>query len=632
MYQSYRRLPSPALVAFSVPTAALLELDEDVCTSESFLKFFSGDVDAIPGFQSWSTPYALSIYGQKMISNCPFKTGNGYGDGRAISIAEIVNSSNERWEMQLKGAGTTPFCRGGDGRAVLRSSLREFVVSEAMHNLGISTTRGLSLIISQSEVVQRPWFSENKKGEVLSVDDPRLAKIPIHQRREMVDAYNNQQKSPDIMQEEACAISCRVAPSFMRVGHVELFARRYLKTKTPQAWDELRLIAEHANFREFGGPVPSPPGTVFEGPDKAALQQRMLSMLREASRRIAVLTAGWIRVGFCQGNFNSDNCLVGGRTMDYGPFGFMEIYKKNWNMWLGGGDHFSFRNQPQAGAKNFQSLAESVALLLDSTGQAEVQEIIEAHLNLAEEAENDAFRRKLGLVHWSPTTEALFRQFDNFMEEAKADYVMFWRQLAVLPEAVLTEGVVEDPSSGVPLLDEAALLGPLEGAFYERLSSGRRAQLLLLLRQWLVLLCADISAAAAAAEVVAVNVSPSPAGEGEEGRTHPGALGDAEEVKVDTSPPAPSTASSISPDTSVPVAWSGAAISASMRLASPKYVPREWMLVEAYKAASVGDYAPLRRLQEVFAHPYDEQPEHEAAFYRRTPSAAVDRGGTSFMT
>eukprot|EP00435_Cladocopium_sp_Y103_P016127 s2269_g4.t1 len=99
----------------------------------AFLRFFSGDVDAIEGFQSWATPYALSIYGQEMYDNCPFKNGNGYGDGRALSIGEVV-IEGQRWEMQLKGGGKTPFCRGADGRAVLRSSVREFLVSEVRNS------------------------------------------------------------------------------------------------------------------------------------------------------------------------------------------------------------------------------------------------------------------------------------------------------------------------------------------------------------------------------------------------------------------------------------------------------------------------------------------------------------------
>merc|ERR1712054_409929 len=99
---------------------------------------------------------ALSIYGHEMYDNCPYGNGNGYGDGRALSIGEVVTAAGTRWELQLKGAGRTPFCRGADGRAVLRSSTREFLASEAMFFLNVSTTRALSLIAS-SEKVARPW-------------------------------------------------------------------------------------------------------------------------------------------------------------------------------------------------------------------------------------------------------------------------------------------------------------------------------------------------------------------------------------------------------------------------------------------------------------------------------------------
>ena len=114
-------LPDPLLMAYTSEVGEMIGLNDKSMQSEAFIKYFSGDSTAISGFNTWSTPYALSIYGQKRTDNCPFGTGNGYGDGRAISVAEVLNPiTNGRWEMQLKGSGTTPFCRGGDGRAVLR--------------------------------------------------------------------------------------------------------------------------------------------------------------------------------------------------------------------------------------------------------------------------------------------------------------------------------------------------------------------------------------------------------------------------------------------------------------------------------------------------------------------------------
>merc|ERR1719454_529419 len=99
--------------------------------------------------------------GRPYYNNCPFGNGNGYGDGRALSVGEVV-VDGKRWEMQLKGAGTTPFCRGADGRAVLRSSVREFLASEAMHAMGVSTTRALSLVASREETVDRPWYANDR--------------------------------------------------------------------------------------------------------------------------------------------------------------------------------------------------------------------------------------------------------------------------------------------------------------------------------------------------------------------------------------------------------------------------------------------------------------------------------------
>lgn len=153
-------LPKPVLVVHSPSMAKLLGLEE-ASGSDEFAAFFSGDVDVVSDLASvtWCTGYALSIYGEPMMRNCPFGTGNGYGDGRAISVAEIVSqTTGDRWELQLKGAGKTPYSRRADGRAVLRSSVREFLASEAMFHLGVSTTRALSLVASGSETVDRPWY------------------------------------------------------------------------------------------------------------------------------------------------------------------------------------------------------------------------------------------------------------------------------------------------------------------------------------------------------------------------------------------------------------------------------------------------------------------------------------------
>lgn len=348
------------------------------------------------------------------------------------------------------------------------------------------------------------------------------------------------------------------------------------KNKTPDEQlrrDELRLLFEHAAFREFGGPEPS----VTESADLSA---RVVDILRLISTRISALTADWIRVGFCQGNFNSDNCLVAGRTMDYGPFGFIERYEKYWNMWVGGGEKYSFRNQHTAGEMNFISLAGALIPLLDESGQREVTEvIIPAYRKLASDAVNDVYRRKLGLQKWTVAEASLFAKLDDLMESSRVDYTIFWRQISVLPETLLPS-LMTLPAANrdefmTALSDKADdIMSPLSGAFYETLSESNRSKWISILTDWLYLVHSHCS----------------------EASSHP------------------------------------AAVSRDMRLVSPKYVPREWMLINAYRAADQGDYTPLTRLQQLFQRPYDEQTESEAEFFRRAPDESLDKGGVSCMT
>jgi uncharacterized protein YdiU (UPF0061 family) len=195
----------------------LLQLTKEQVESDDFVQWVSGNLVLE---ETWATPYALSIMGTRYTSNCPYKTGNGYGDGRAISIAEING-----YELQLKGAGQTPFARGADGRAVLRSSLREFLASEAMHYLGVGTTRALSLVRAKGDRVHRPWYSNDAILSIPDMDDIRLANYAPEQRKEIIAQLRTTQKAdPNIIITEPCAITYRVATSFVRIGDLDLFA------------------------------------------------------------------------------------------------------------------------------------------------------------------------------------------------------------------------------------------------------------------------------------------------------------------------------------------------------------------------------------------------------------------------
>ena len=308
-------LPRPSLVLHSPDVLLQLGFSPSDAFSEPFLRFFSGDVDGAfrgidaPPVDSWATPYALSIMGRRYLHNCPYGTGDGYGDGRAISVGEVA--SPQRLEMQLKGAGPTPFCRGADGRAVLRSSVREFLASEAMHHLGVRTTRALCLVVDEGEVVRRPWYSDRATR-----GDEREKAYETMEEREMAALRAaREKKDPDALVEEKCAITTRVATSFLRVGHFDLFARRAEARRTEDGkWNkesreyrELEQLMWHACFREYHREAYVPHR------DKNDAMGAALALMEAVAGNIADTVAGWIRVGFVQGNFNADNCLVGGR-------------------------------------------------------------------------------------------------------------------------------------------------------------------------------------------------------------------------------------------------------------------------------------------------------------------------------
>ena len=391
-------IPEPEYIAHSSTLFAELGLSDELAHDEQFKRLFSGDITAAAAPMrpyGWATGYALSIYGSEYIQQCPFGTGNGYGDGRAMSIIEGV-FEGQRWEMQLKGGGPTPYCRGADGRAVLRSSVREFLAQEFMHALGVPTSRSLTLYMSRAETVRRPWYSENSR----SVD-------------------------PDILVDNPAAISTRVAPSFLRVGQIELFARRARSHAHPEAMNELRLIVEHLIERNYRSEIDA----------NLPFAAQVVELARLFRGRLTALVANWIRVGYCQGNFNSDNCAAGGFTLDYGPFGFCELFDLRFQPWTGGGEHFCFFNQPSAAEANYQMFWKALRpLLADNTAaEAELDAVRDGFGDAMAEAINAMWASKLGLS--SPDPE-LAQELLGLMLASKLDYTVFFRQLSAIPETI----------------------------------------------------------------------------------------------------------------------------------------------------------------------------------------------------
>ena len=389
-------LPDPQVLAHSQALFAELGLSDALAHDDQFRQLFSGDISVATGPMrpyGWATGYALSIYGSEYIQQCPFGTGNGYGDGRAISVFEGV-FNGKRWEMQLKGGGPTPYCRGADGRAVLRSSVREFLAQELMHALGVPTSRSLTLTMSRAETVRRPWYAPNSR----SFD-------------------------PDILVDNPAAITTRVAPSFLRVGQLELFARRARSQAHPQALQELRLIVQHLIERNYRPEID--PGLAFS--------DQVVELARLFRERLTALVAHWIRVGYCQGNFNSDNCAAGGYTLDYGPFGFCELFDPRFQPWTGGGEHFCFFNQPAAAEANYQMFWAAIRLLLEGHSEAlarldQLREGFSAAMTQQLEA---MWASKLGLPTYNPD---LVNELLELLVRSKADYTMVFRRLSEIPE------------------------------------------------------------------------------------------------------------------------------------------------------------------------------------------------------
>ena len=406
-------IENPEYIAHSKSFFHELGFSDSMATSPDFIRMFSGDISHLPKPMrkvGWASGYALSIYGTEYVQQCPFQTGNGYGDGRAVSVLEAV-IKDQRWEMQLKGGGRTPYCRGADGRAVLRSSIREFLAQDHMHALGVETSRALSLYVSKTEEVKRPWYSEGSRS-----------------------------KDPDMLISEAVAISTRVAPSFIRVGQLELFGRRARKNTHPKAIQELEKIVLHAIDREYADVIDNQ----LTSPEKVVM------LAREFRSRLTSLMANWIRVGFCQGNFNSDNCALGGFTLDYGPFGFCDVFDPHFQSWTGGGHHFSFMNQPVAAQQNFKSFCTALRPLLasyqeplqhsslqpDSLQQDYLQQLDEIQDGFSDVMQvqmEKMWAAKLGLNTFH---KGLFTELRTLMTQTPVDYTIFFRELSMLPETI----------------------------------------------------------------------------------------------------------------------------------------------------------------------------------------------------
>lgn len=374
-YSHVRPTPvaSPSIVAWSSEVAAELGLPTSPEPTGELAEILGGNQIA-DGMQ----PYA-ACYGGHQFGNW----AGQLGDGRAISLGEVLVGDGQRLELQLKGAGPTPYSRGGDGRAVLRSSVREFLCSEAMHHLGVPTTRALSLVKTGDMVVRDMFYDGNAKPE-------------------------------------PGAIVCRVSPSFVRFGNFELFASREDETT-------LRALADYVlttHFAELG-------------------KDAYAAMFSEVCRRTAVMIAHWMRVGFVHGVMNTDNMSVLGLTIDYGPYGWVDDYDPNWtpNTTDAGGRRYRFGHQPQIAGWNLVRLASALRPLLSDTEP--LQAGMQVYADELERQTLTMFAAKLGLKELSVKDDPedpnsgpwLVNEVLRILTETPTDMTLFYRGLADVPIA-----------------------------------------------------------------------------------------------------------------------------------------------------------------------------------------------------
>lgn len=353
----------PSLIAHSQELADLLGISTAESQVKEFTETFAGNCIA-PG----SSPYAM-CYGGHQFGHW----AGQLGDGRAITLGEIDGTDGLSYALQLKGSGLTPYSRTADGLAVLRSSLREFVCSEAMHYLRVPTTRALSLIRTGDQVVRDMFYDGN----------PEL---------------------------ETGAIVCRVAPTFLRFGSFEILAAQ-------QNLEVLRQLADFTIRTQF----PSIKG--IGSPDS------YIQWFREVLDRTAFLMAEWWRVGFVHGVMNTDNMSITGLTIDYGPYGWLENFDFGWtpNTTDTQTKRYTYGKQPQIAKWNLLQLAGVIYLLVDELKL--LQEALNEYDHVFDRYCTEVFRRKLGLEELSNTDTHLVQELYGIFESIEIDMTLFFRLL-----------------------------------------------------------------------------------------------------------------------------------------------------------------------------------------------------------
>lgn len=372
-YVTPKTTKQPKLLHVSPEMLENLGLTETDSKTDEFLKVFTGN----KVFEN-TRPYAMCYAGHQ------FGNWAGQlGDGRAINLFEI-NHNNTHWAVQLKGAGPTPYSRTADGLAVLRSSVREYLCSEAMFHLGVPTTRALSLSLTGDNVL----------------------------RDILYDGHPDYEKG---------AVVTRLAPSFLRFGNYEIFAAR-------QDIITLKTLVDYTIKQHF-----SHLGT----PSKVTY----LQFFTEVAQRTLTMIVHWQRVGFVHGVMNTDNMSILGLTIDYGPYGWLEGFDYGWTPNTTDNQHKRYRygNQPNIGLWNLYQLANALYPLIEDA--APIEDILETYKTDFDKQSLQMMRGKLGFNSEEKLDELLIQDLEDLLLLTETDMTIFFRNLSNFEKENPFEGV-----------------------------------------------------------------------------------------------------------------------------------------------------------------------------------------------
>ncbi len=371
----------PHLIAWSPEMAELLGLSPEQVTSPEMVEALAGN-RLLPGMDTFAMNYGGHQFGN---------WAGQLGDGRAIALGELVTPDGSHQMIQLKGAGPTPYSRRADGRAVLRSSVREFLCSEAMHFLGVPTTRALSLVRTGDDVVRDMFYDGNAAPE-------------------------------------PGAIVARVAPSFIRFGTFELPASR-------GEGATLKALADYTIRHHFSD-LPN-----ALNPDR----DTYLAWFERVCETTATMIVDWMRVGFVHGVMNTDNLSIHGITIDYGPYGWLEDFDPGWtpNTTDAHMKRYQYGNQPGIAQWNLVRLANAIYPLVDDVEP--LQGVLDAFAAAFLDQNRIAFARKLGIAEPVEADDELIESLNGVLQLAETDMPIFYRRLSEVDLTALREDEIPTP-------------------------------------------------------------------------------------------------------------------------------------------------------------------------------------------